>query len=102
MHINQAKKDLDEEFSFLTQGLMHQVRVHLVKNGMSQEAVDKLKDDELLKQSLSDDKAQRQLEEFAVRLEDFAKEYKEKFENEKKKYTDGDDLSPGVLKIVKV
>ena len=102
MHLNQAKKDLDEEFSFLTQGLMHQVRVHLVKNGMSQEAVDKLKDDELLKQSLSDDKAQRQLEEFAVRLEDFAKEYKEKFENEKKKYTDGDDLSPGVLKIVKV
>lgn len=102
MHLSQAKKDLDEEYSFLTQGLMHQVRVHLVKNGMSQEAVDALADDQLLKQTLSDDKAQRQLEEFSVRLEAFAQEYKDKFEAEKKKITDGDDLTPGVLKIVKV
>jgi DNA-directed RNA polymerase subunit beta len=102
MHIKQAKKDLDEEFSFLAQGLLHQVRVHLVKNGMTQEQVDAIADDDLLKQTLSDDKAQRQLEEFAVRLDDFAKEYREKFEAEKKKITDGDDLTPGVLKIVKV
>ena len=102
MHLNQAKKDLDEEFSFLTQGLMHQVRVHLVKNGMKQEAVDALADEDLLKQTLSDDKAQRQLEEFSARLENFAQEYKDKFEAEKKKITDGDDLTPGVLKIVKV
>ena len=102
MHLSQAKKDLDEEYSFLTQGLMHQVRVHLVKNGMSQEAVDALADDQLLKQTLSDDKAQRQLEEFSVRLEAFAQEYKDKFEAEKKKITDGDELTPGVLKIVKV
>ncbi len=102
MHINQAKKDLDEEFSFLTQGLLHQVRAHLVKNGLSQEQVDAIADDDLLKQQLSDDKAQRQLEDFATRLDDYAKEYKDKFEAEKKKFTDGDELSPGVLKIVKV
>ena len=102
MHINQAKKDLDEEFSFLTLGLLHQVRVHLVKNGMTQEQVDALEDDQLLKQNLADDNAQRQLEDFAARLENFSKEYREKFEAERKKITDGDDLTPGVLKIVKV
>ena len=102
MHINQAKKDLDEEFAFLSQGLLHQVRIHLERNGMTKEQVKALSDDELLKQTLSDDKAQRQLEEFAVRLDDFAKEYKNKFDAEKKKITDGDDLTPGVLKIVKV
>src|SRR5574344_19949 len=102
MHINQAKKDLDEEFSFLTLGLLHQVRVHLVKNGMTQEQVDALEDDQLLKQNLADDNAQRQLEGFAARLENFSKEYREKFEAERKKITDGDDLTPGVLKIVKV
>ncbi|MEF2914370.1 MAG: DNA-directed RNA polymerase subunit beta, partial [Succinivibrio sp.] len=102
MHINQAKKDLDEEFAFLTQGLMHQVRVHLVKNGMTQQQVDSLSDEQLLEQNLSDDKAQRQLEAFAERLKSFEKEYHDKFEAEKKKFTDGDDLTPGVLKIVKV
>ena len=102
MHIAKAKKDLDEEFAFLSAGLLHQVRVHLVKNGMSQERVDSLDDKELLAQRLDNDAAQRQLEEFSVRLDEFAKEYREKFEAEKKKITEGDDLTPGVLKIVKV
>jgi DNA-directed RNA polymerase subunit beta len=69
---------------------------------MTQEQVDAIADEDLLKQTLNDDKAQRQLEEFSVRLDEFAKQYKEKFETEKKKITDGDDLTPGVLKIVKV
>ena len=64
MHIAKAKKDLDEEFAFLSAGLLHQVRVHLVKNGMSQERVDSLDDKELLAQRLDNDAAQRQLEEF--------------------------------------
>ena len=102
MHINQAKKDLDEEFLFLSNGLMRQIRAHLVKHGMSQEKVDALADKELLSQHLKDDKAQRQLEEFGVKLEEFAKEYKDKFEAERKKITEGDDLTPGVQKIVKV
>ena len=102
MHINKAKKDLDEEFSFLSAGLLRQVRAHLVRSGMSQQEVDALEDSQLLAQHLSDDKAQRQLEEFAARLDEYAKEYKQKFENEKKKIGEGDDLTPGVLKIVKV
>ena len=102
MHISQAKKDLDEEYAFLTAGLLHQVRVLLTKNGFTEEQVNALGDKELFAQSLNSDTAQRQLEEFNARLDEFAKEYRERFEAEKKKITEGDDLTPGVLKIVKV
>lgn len=102
MHIAKAKKDLDEEFSFLSAGLLRQVRAHLIKNGMNEKDVEKLSDTEVLAQRLDDDTAQRQLEEFAVRLTDYKKEYQEKFEIARKKITEGDDLTPGVLKIVKV
>ena len=102
MHIAKAKKDLDEEFAFLSAGLLRQVRAHLVKNGMKEKDVEKLSDTEVLAQRLDDDTAQRQLEEFAVRLTDYKKEYQEKFETARKKITEGDDLTPGVLKIVKV
>ena len=102
MHIAKAKKDLDEEFAFLSAGLLRQVRAHLIKNGMKEKDVEKLSDTEVLAQRLDDDTAQRQLEEFAVRLTDYKKEYQEKFETARKKITEGDDLTPGVLKIVKV
>lgn len=102
MHIAQVKKDLDEEFAFLTSGLINQARALLVRNGMDKAKVDAIEDEKVLSQRLDNDTAQRQLEEFSARLEEFAKEYKDKFEKEKKKFIEGDDLTPGVLKIVKV
>ena len=102
MHINQVKKDLDEEYAFLTSGILSQVRAVLVRSGMDKAAVDAIPDDKLLSTRAGNDAAQRQIEEFSVRLDDFDKEYREKFEKEKKKITEGDDLTPGVLKIVKV
>ena len=100
--IEKAKADLDEEFLFLSSGLLRQVRNHLLKSGMTQDQVDSLDDKDLFNQSLSSDVAERQLEEFAKRLEEYRKEYLAKFETAKKKITEGDDLTPGVLKIVKV
>ena len=102
MHLEQAKKDLDEEFAFLSAGLLRQVRAHLVRSGMDEAAVAAIGDDQLFAQNLSDDAAQRQLEEFSKRLDDYRKEYQDKFRKTRKKLTDGDDLTPGVLKIVKV
>ncbi len=51
---------------------------------------------------LRDDKANKQLEEAGVRVKELRKEHDEKFAFERKKITQGDDLAPGVLKIVKV
>ena len=78
------------------------MRAVLVRSGMDKAAVDAIPDDKLLSTRAGNDAAQRQIEEFSVRLDDFDKEYREKFDKEKKKITEGDDLTPGVLKIVKV
>ncbi|MBU0744906.1 MAG: DNA-directed RNA polymerase subunit beta [Gammaproteobacteria bacterium] len=52
--------------------------------------------------SISNEKAVKDLEKAAKQLKQVTKEYEKKLENERKKLAQGDDLAPGVLKIVKV
>jgi DNA-directed RNA polymerase subunit beta len=51
---------------------------------------------------LRNDDANRDLEELKAQLKQERENFDEKFEEKRKKLTQGDDLSPGVLKIVKV
>ncbi len=51
---------------------------------------------------LHDDKANHQLEAATKQLEQLRKDLDDKYDNNKRKITQGDDLAPGVLKIVKV
>jgi DNA-directed RNA polymerase subunit beta len=51
---------------------------------------------------LRDDKANKKLESLAKRFDELKQEQEQKFEVKKKKLTQGDDLAPGILKIVKV
>ena len=102
MQLSKARKDLDEEFSFLTAGMMHQARTILLKAGYSKTQLSRLSDAELFDQQLDDDTAVRELENIATQLDEFRAEYKEKYEAIRRKLTEGDDLTPGVLKIVKV
>ena len=51
---------------------------------------------------LRNDEANAQLEKIAEQLKQLRKEFDEKFEEKKRKLTSGDDLAPGVLKMVKV
>lgn len=51
---------------------------------------------------LDDDVAATQLEQLSKQLEQLAKEMEKRFSDSKKKIVQGDDLAPGVLKIVKV
>ncbi|MBO8415193.1 MAG: DNA-directed RNA polymerase subunit beta [Proteobacteria bacterium] len=102
MHINKAKKDLDEEYSFLVNGIMAQVKSLLVRCGVDAKSLENKDNAEILEMRVDDDAAMRQLESFAARIEDSRKEYQQKYENARRKITEGDDLTPGVLKIVKV
>ena len=52
--------------------------------------------------SLSDDDNSQKLEQLSKQLELLAKEMEKRFNDSRKKITQGDDLAPGVLKIVKV
>ncbi|MBU3826814.1 MAG: DNA-directed RNA polymerase subunit beta [Candidatus Anaerobiospirillum merdipullorum] len=102
MHIKKAKNDLDEEFSFLCNGIKAQVITLLTRNGVEQGQIEGRDLADLLAMHLKDDASQRQLEIYAERLETSRKEYADKFEQARRKITEGDDLTPGVLKIVKV
>ncbi len=51
---------------------------------------------------LSDDKANQSLEQAAKQLKQLRKDLDKKYQDQCKKITQGDDLAPGVLKIVKV
>ena len=98
--IAQAKKDLSEELNFLSSGIYRNARHLLSRNGVKN-ARD-LPDQEVFQQKLSDEKVQRQLEEMQNKLVQLRAEYDRKLELQKKKIQKGDDLPPGVLKMVKV
>ncbi len=51
---------------------------------------------------LKDDDANAQLEAIADQLKQMRKDFEEQYEDKRKKLTQGDDLAPGVLKMVKV
>jgi DNA-directed RNA polymerase subunit beta len=98
--IVKAKKDLNEELNFLTSGIYRNARYLLSKNGIANP--DALADGDVFTQQLSDEAVQRKLEELQNKLVDLKREYDEKLEYCKNKICKCDDLSPGVLKIVKV
>jgi DNA-directed RNA polymerase subunit beta len=61
-----------------------------------------MKSDVLLSYNLADEDKQNELEQLAEQYDEIKKEYENKFEAKRRKITQGDDLAPGVLKIVKV
>ena len=102
MEIKQAKKDLNEEFRILEEGIFSRARNLLEGAGYDRSKVDNMRGDVLLSQSLSDEDKQNDLEQLAAQYEEIRVEYDKKFEAKRRKIVQGDDLAPGVLKIVKV
>ncbi|WNO59871.1 DNA-directed RNA polymerase subunit beta [Rheinheimera sp. MMS21-TC3] len=102
MEVRQAKKDLNEEFRILEAGIYNRARNLLEQAGLDRAMLNTLKGDKLFNQSLSDEDKQSELEQLAAQFEETRIEYDKKFEAKRRKITQGDDLAPGVLKIVKV
>ena len=102
MEVKQAKKDLNEEFRILEAGIFSRARNLLEQSGVERAKLDTMKGDALFNQSLSDEDKQNDLEQLAAQYEEIRIEYDKKFEAKRRKIVQGDDLAPGVLKIVKV
>ncbi|MCS4309556.1 DNA-directed RNA polymerase subunit beta [Rheinheimera pacifica] len=102
MEVKQAKKDLNEEFRILEAGIFDRARNLLEQSGIDRAKLDTMKGDALFNQSLSDEDKQNDLEQLATQYEEIRVEYDKKFEAKRRKIIQGDDLAPGVLKIVKV
>ncbi len=102
MQLKQAKKDLVEELEILEAGLFSRVRNLLLDGGISAKELDKLDRAKWLEQTLADETKQSQLEQLAEQYEELRKDFEHKLEVKRGKIIQGDDLAPGVLKVVKV
>lgn len=102
MQLKEAKKDLTEEFSIFEGGLLARVRGVLTQAGYSVEKLANMARGAMLTQTLDDENLQVQLEQLAEQYDELKAEFDKKFDTKRRKITQGDDLAPGVLKIVKV
>ena len=113
--IKRYRQDLDDQLKIVEHDIFARVKALLagkkaekgpqaLKKGddISAEYLDSLTHSELLKIKTQDEDVNLRLETVAEQVEQQRKEFEERFESKKKKITMGDDLAPGVLKMVKV
>ncbi len=113
--LEQVRKDLDDQQRILEDDIYQRVERLLVgktaasgpeglKAGakITEEYLKGLKREQWLAVNVKDDEINAQLEGAAERLRSQREEFDRRFEEKKKKITAGDDLAPGVLKMVKV
>jgi DNA-directed RNA polymerase subunit beta len=112
--LDEIRKDLQEEFRIVEVATFERLRAALVgqaveggaglKKGakLTDEALDGIEHGQWFKLRMSEDSQNEQLEMAQAYLSDRRKVLDDKFEDKKRKLQQGDDLAPGVLKIVKV
>ena len=102
MQLKEAKKDLTEEFKILEDGIFGRSRNLLLAAGYSEDRLNKLDRSKWFELAIEDEGKQIELEQIAEQHVELKAEFDKKFENKRRKIIQGDDLAPGVLKIVKV
>ncbi|AZI37255.1 DNA-directed RNA polymerase subunit beta [Caenibius tardaugens NBRC 16725] len=113
--IERLKKDSEDERNILNRATYNRLRDMLlgqtvsaapkgVKKGgdITDELLDEVERHEWFKFAVADDKMQGQLEAVKAQYDEAVKSIQEKFEDRKEKLERGDELAPGVLKMVKV
>ncbi|WP_188149810.1 DNA-directed RNA polymerase subunit beta [Teredinibacter waterburyi] len=112
--LNKVRKDLNEEYRIVEGATFERLRAALVgqnaSNGkgvkrgvaVTDENLDSLEKEDWFKIRMEDDALNEQIDAAEVQLAERRKQLDERFEDKKRKVSTGDDLAPGVLKIVKV
>ncbi len=113
--IKRYRKDIDDQLKIVEQDIYNRVADLLIgkkaekgpdglKKGdeISKDYLNQLKHSDWFKIKTQDEEVNLQLEKVAEQIEQQRKEFDEKFEKKRNKITMGDDLAPGVLKMVKV
>jgi DNA-directed RNA polymerase subunit beta len=102
MQLREVKKDLSDEFNILADGIFARAGNLLLKSGIDQARLDSIPRDKWFDLTLEDEDAQSELDQIADQHVEIKADFDTKFEIKRRKITQGDDLAPGVLKIVKV
>ena len=113
--IKRVKKDFDDQFRILEGAIYARLRTQIVgkvvnggPNGLkkgaeiSNEYLDGLKKDEWFAIRMKDEDVGEQIERAQKQIEAHKAEFDKRFTDKRAKITAGDDLAPGVLKMVKV
>ena len=118
-HIEEAqlteyRNDLDEELRIVRHAIQARLRTALIgekvvsseglaKGSKIEESyLNELADDQWFKIRMADDDLNRTIEDFETQLSEVKTELEERYDVKRDKLTRGDDLAPGVLKMVKV
>ncbi|MBV8158364.1 MAG: DNA-directed RNA polymerase subunit beta, partial [Dyella sp.] len=115
MEIKRIRKDLDDQFRILEGAIYNRMRTQLVgKTAMSGPGglkrgaeitdayLDGLKRDDWFKINVKEEDVTEFLERAADQVKRHKEEFDKRFKEKQGKITQGDDLAPGVLKMVKV
>lgn len=113
--IEEVRKDINDQWRIVTRDLFARAEKLMLtkvaaggpdglKSGakIEQSYLDELEKNKLFEVRLKDDAANTQLESLARQMKEQRKALDERFEEKKGKIVAGDDLAPGVLKMVKV
>jgi DNA-directed RNA polymerase subunit beta len=113
--IKRVKKDFDDQFRILEGAIYARLRSQLlgkVANGgpnalkkgaeIDNAYLDTLKKDEWFALRMKDEDASENIEKAQKQIEAHKAEFEKRFQDKRGKITAGDDLAPGVLKMVKV
>jgi len=112
--LSKVRKDIEDEYRIVEEATFQRLRKALLgkavaggpklKKGdkLTAEYLDGLKHDDWFKLRLVDDALSEALEKAGVQLKERRTDLDERYEDKKRKLTQGDNLAPGVLKIVKV
>ncbi len=115
MEIKRIKKDFDDQFRILEGAIYNRLRIAIVgkvanggpgtlKKGaeITNEYLDGLKKDEWFAVRMKDEDLAEFLERAQEQIKGHKEEFDKRFKAKQAKITAGDDLAPGVLKMVKV
>jgi DNA-directed RNA polymerase subunit beta len=115
MELEAVRKDLDDQQRILEEDIYQRVQNQLIgktasggPNGLASGAkitkayLDELPREQWFQVRVKSDEANAALEQAAERLRSQKAQFDKRFEEKKTKITAGDDLAPGVLKMVKV
>ena len=106
--LDKVRKDIDEQYRILEQDTLNRIKNLLtglkLKDGtkLTAEYLEGMEVKKWLGLNVDNEDALRQLETAEEQLKAKRKELNEAFEEKRKKLTQGDDLAPGVSKMVKV
>jgi len=113
--LNSVRKDLNDQLRIMEEGVYQRIEKLLIgkvaeggplglksNDKITKEYLDATSREKWFEIRLKNDAANQQLEKTAEQIESLKEDFDNRFEEKRAKLTSGDDLAPGVLKMVKV